>query len=80
MAVDIVILKDSCNRNLLQVWRPVNQENVLSSFVVQVVEKQPGHFLGPCSTYEQLNFIDIQEEEKSRLLVLLVSQWVFLRS
>jgi len=72
MAVDIVILNDSCNRNLLQEWRPVNQENVLSSFVVQVVEKQPGHFLGPCSTCKQLNYIDVQAEGNSLLLVMLV--------
>ena len=63
MAVDIVILKFSCNRHLLKEWRPVNQENVLSSFVVQVVDEQPGHFLGPCSTCKWLNFVDIITEE-----------------
>jgi len=42
-----------------------NQKNVLSSFVVQVVEEQPGHFLGPCSACKQLKFLDIQAEENT---------------
>ena len=61
-----------CNSHLLKEWRSVNQENVLSSFIVQVVEEQPGHFFGPCSTCKQLNFIDIQAAE-SFMIACLVS-------
>jgi len=54
-----------CNSHLLKEWGPLSLENVLSSFVVQVVEKQPGRFLSPCNTCKQLNFRDIQEEEET---------------